>query len=39
MYNKVSKFYFNPLTSFRDKTCQKKVHFSVCLGSITPYFQ
>ena len=29
MYNKVSKFYFNPLTIFGDKNSQKKVHFSV----------
>ena len=34
MYNKVSKFHFNPLTSFRDTNFQKKVHFSMCLGSM-----
>ena len=36
MYNKVSKFHFNPLTSFRDENSQEKIHISVCLGSITP---
>ena len=36
VYDKVSKFHFNPFTSFRDKNPPNKVHFSVCLGSITP---
>ena len=34
MYNKVSKFHSNPLTRYGDKNFQKKVHFSMCLGSI-----
>ena len=29
MYNEVSKYHFNPLTSFRDKNSKKGSFFSV----------
>jgi len=34
MYNKVSKFHFNPLISNREKNSPKKIHFSMRLGSL-----